>query len=146
MEIFGGQQGTTYIEGLADSSSEAEFDKKLAIVSLENVWNVRESPFNSPPQFYSYFQKHKASIFKESMIQLVRMKAGLGNPPKKYHNNPECINNVIKMKVDRNKVLLMNFAIKMKSLVQDQHNQLIRAVTHSVLSEGKVVCDSNSQM
>ena len=31
MEIFGGQQGTTYIEGLADSISEADFDENFLL-------------------------------------------------------------------------------------------------------------------
>ena len=129
MEIFGGQQGTTYIEGLADSISEADFDEKLS--TLQKVWDERESPFCSPPQFFTYFCNHKASLFRESMIRPVRTKAGLGNPPKRYHNNnPECINNVIKMKVDRKKrSSLDEFCSKMKSLVQDQQNQLIRAIT-----------------
>ena len=40
LEIFGGQSGTTFIEGLADAMSENDFDVKLA--SLEDVWNNRE--------------------------------------------------------------------------------------------------------
>ena len=34
-EIFGGQQGTTFVEGLADSTSDSDFDEKLA--SLEGT-------------------------------------------------------------------------------------------------------------
>ena len=64
------------------------------------------------------------------MIKPVREGAGLGSPPKEYHNNcPECINNVIKMKVDRKQSPLDDFCSKMKSLVQDQQNHLIRALT-----------------
>jgi len=61
-DIFGGQRGTTFIEGLADACSEADFDKKLA--TLNEVWNKREEAFSSPPQFATYFNRHKASIFK----------------------------------------------------------------------------------
>ena len=53
LEIFGGQSGTTFIQGLADAMSENDFDVKLA--SLEGVWNNREQPYTSSPQFFSYF-------------------------------------------------------------------------------------------
>ena len=53
LEIFGGQKGTTFIQGLADAMSENDFDIKLA--SLEDVWNNREQPYTSSPQFFSYF-------------------------------------------------------------------------------------------
>ena len=97
---------------------------------MQDVWNAREEQFNSPPQFFDYFKKHKAAVFKESMIKPVRMKAGLGNPPTEYHNNsPECINHVIKMKVDHKRNALDDFCSKMKSLVDDQQNLLIRAIT-----------------
>ena len=74
--------------------------------------------------------QNKASVFKESMIKPVREKAGLGSPPKQYHNNcPECINDVIKMKVGRKQSPLDDICGKIKSLVQDQQNHLIRAGT-----------------
>ena len=65
------------------------------------------------------------------MIKPVRVKAGLGNPPRQYHNNaPECINNVIKAKVHRKKQnSLDELCSQLRSLVQDQQNHLIRAVT-----------------
>ena len=53
LEIFGGQSGTTLIQGLADSMSKNDYDMKLA--SLEDVWNNREQPYTSSPQFFSYF-------------------------------------------------------------------------------------------
>ena len=77
-EIFGGQRGTTFVEGLVDATVDAtsgsDFDKKLA--ALEDTWNVREQPFSSSPQFFAYFSTHKASTFKESMIAPIREKAG----------------------------------------------------------------------
>ena len=49
----------------------------------------------------------------------VREKVGLGHPPKEYHNNSsECINNVIKMKVKRERNALDDFYCKMMSLVK----------------------------
>ena len=101
------------------------------LAHFETIWNSRETPFNSPPQFFNYFQTNKAALFKDAMIKPVRVKAGLGDPPKNYHNNdPECMNNVIKMKVERKKhSSLDEFCSQMKSLVQDQHSHLIRAIT-----------------
>ena len=78
-EIFGGQRGTTYVEGLVDASSDKDFDRMLS--NLEDVWNKREEQFSSLPQFFSFFKTYKSSIFKESMIKPVREKAGLGSPP-----------------------------------------------------------------
>ena len=64
------------------------------------------------------------------MIASVREKAGLGHPPKEYHNNgPDCINNVMKMKVKRERNVLDEFCSKMKSLAEDQQNHLLRAIT-----------------
>lgn len=72
-EIFGGQRGNTFVEGLADSSSDVDFDEKLS--ALEEIWNTREELFSSPPQFFPYFKRYKSPIFKESMIKLIRVKA-----------------------------------------------------------------------
>ena len=64
------------------------------------------------------------------MIAPVHEKAGLGTPPQEYHNNcPECINNAIKMEVKREKSTLDEFCLKMKSLVEQQEDHLVRAVT-----------------
>ena len=123
-----GQNQTTFIEGLADANSERDFDEKLGV--LEDVWNDRERLYSATAQFFSYFSKYKAKVFKESMIKPVRKRAGLGDPPRQYHNNsPECINNVIKMKVRREKNILDEFCSEMKSLVEQQQNHLIRAIT-----------------
>ena len=70
----------------------------------------------------------------------------LGSPPVEYHNNgPECMNNVIKMKVDRKRSSLDDFCSKMKMLVEEQNNHLIRAITcrgeyrlHSAFKEFEV--------
>ena len=64
------------------------------------------------------------------MIAPAREKAGLGHPPKEYHNNSsECINNVIKMKAKREKSVLNEFCSKMKSLTDDQQDHLLRTIT-----------------
>ena len=79
---------------------------------------------------FAYFSTHKPSTFKESMVAPIRGKAGLGHPPKQYHNNsPKCINNVIKMKIKRERSILDEFSCKMKSLVEDLQNHLVRAFT-----------------
>lgn len=110
------------------------------------MWNDRERLYSATAQFFSYFSKYKAKVFKESMIKPVQKRAGLGDPPRQYHNNsPECINNVIKMKVRREKNTLDEFCSEMKSLVEQQQNHLIRAITcrgeyrlHSCFKEYKM--------
>ena len=79
LEIFGGQSGTTFIQGLADAMPENDFDIKLA--SLEDVWNNREQPYTSSPQFSHIFVKNKSDDFKKALIAPVHGKAGLGSPP-----------------------------------------------------------------
>ena len=113
---------------MTDANSERDFDEKLE--ALEDVWNDCERLYSATPQFFSYFSKYKAKDFKESTIKPVRERAGLGDPPIQYHNNsPECMNNVIKMKVRREKSTLDEFCSEMKSLVEQQQNHLIRAIT-----------------
>lgn len=46
-EIFGGQSGTTFVEGLADASSDDNLDEKFTL--LEEPWNDREKPFSFHP-------------------------------------------------------------------------------------------------
>ena len=91
---------------------------------------LERSNFITLHSFFYYFRQHKATVFKESMIKPICMKAGLGDSPAEYHNySPECINSVIKIKVNHKKSLLDDFCNKMKSLVDDQQNLLIQAVT-----------------
>ena len=100
------------------------------------------------------------------MIASVREKAGLGHrpkeyhPPKEYHNNsPECINNVIKLKVKSEKSMLDEFCSKMKSLAEDQHApvegtaRMVKSKSNpsrphlvQVFQDGKVTCDENCPM
>ena len=59
-EIFGGQNQTFFIEGLANANSEGDFDEKLE--TLEDVLNDRERLYSATPQFFSYFSKYKAQV------------------------------------------------------------------------------------
>ena len=80
--------------------------------------------------FSHIFVKNKSDNFKKAIIAPVHEKAGLESPPQEYHDNcPECINNVIKMEVKREKSTLVEFCLKMKSLVEQQEDHLVRAVT-----------------
>jgi len=61
-EIFGHHSGTTFIEGLVDAVSETDFDDKLTC--LEDVWNDREEPYSSLPQFFHILLKIRVMILR----------------------------------------------------------------------------------
>ena len=42
--------------GLIDADSEQEFE--ALVESVKDVWEQQESPYNSPPQFHSWFVKY----------------------------------------------------------------------------------------
>ena len=44
------------LRGLVNAEDESEFDSMLT--GLQNSWNELESPFNSPPQFHTWFLKN----------------------------------------------------------------------------------------
>lgn len=52
--------------GLVDAEDETELDSMLS--SLEVVWNKRERPYNSPPQFHSWFLMHCRQTVVENMM------------------------------------------------------------------------------
>ena len=95
-DIFGCKQGDTFAEGLVDSSSEEDYDKKLQ--GLEERWNHFEEAHHIEGGIYDWFVKHKASIVKGTMLKNVREEAGLGVPPEPFTTNAsETINSVIKV-------------------------------------------------
>ena len=72
----------------------------------------------SEPEFYNWFISEKSSIVRNNMIQSVRKEAQLGDPPEKFYNNAsECINNVLKLKVDRKSQSLPEFVDHTQELV-----------------------------
>lgn len=97
-DIFGCTQGSTLCEGLVDSSSEEEFDDKVAI--LEGKWNKLKENHSLEAGFHQWFVKYKLSTMKSTMIKSVREEAGLGVPPEPFSTNAsETVNSVIKAHV-----------------------------------------------
>ena len=131
-EIFGYQEGTHHFTGLVDCDTTDEFDRKLA--ALEDIWNEREmrirgtSSTNS--SFFTWFLDYQAENMKTKMLKPLRVKSGLGNPPKDYTNNAnESTNARIKEKVNYQRSELHVFCSKMKELVDKQTRDIERAFT-----------------
>ena len=131
-EIFGYQEGTHHFTGLVDCDTTDECDRKLA--ALEDIWNEREmrirgtSSTNS--SFFTWFLDYQAENMKTKMLKPLRVKSGLGNPPKDYTNNAnESTNARIKEKVNYQRSELHVFCSKMKELVDKQTRDIERAFT-----------------
>ena len=113
--------------GLVDADSESELDAMLN--SLENIWNDREKPFNSPPEFHSWFRLYSRDVIAKSMLRPVREKAGLGSPPEPYYTNDiESKNNILKQHVNRKSSHLPEFVDKMKEIMTEQRNEIEKAI------------------
>ena len=113
--------------GLVDAESESELDAMLN--SLEKVWNDRESPFHSPPEFHSWFRMYSRDVIATSMLYPIREKAGLGSPPEPYYTNDiESKNNILKQHVNRKSSSLPEFVDKMKELLIEQRSEIEKAV------------------
>ena len=127
-EIFGGRRGSVYLEGLIDAKSAEDLDLKLA--ALKPEWDQRECEQSGcVARFHNWFLAHKAEDFKSSAIHPVRERCGLGIPPDTFTTNAsETINSVLKSKVDYKKSDLPNFVDKMRSLVDEQQQELERAI------------------
>ena len=66
------------------------------------------------------------------MLLSVCEKVGLGSPPEPFYNNAsECINNVIKVKVDYKKSELPVFISKMLDLIGEQQQEVEKAIVGS---------------
>ena len=129
-DIFGKYSGSTYSEGLVDSSSEKEFNDRLT--KCEAVWNAREAPYASArgPQFYSYFVRYKSAIVCHNMRQDLREAVGLGSPPRTFTTNAsESINAMLKRKVNYKESEWPEFNEAVKQLVMEQREEIIRALS-----------------
>ena len=83
-EIFGKQEGRTYLPGLLDATTSDDFDAIL--LSLTQPWAEREGRKAGQSKFHDWM-KERASLMKNCMIVDVRTKAGLGFPPDKHYTN-----------------------------------------------------------
>ena len=118
---------TRFQLGLVDAKDFTHLDEMLA--KIEPVWNEREKPFNSNPVFFSWFYHYQRNVIAESMIQEVRIKAKLGNPPAPYYTSEvESKNNILKQHVHYKASELPKFVDSMKDLFQQQRKEIERAV------------------
>lgn len=137
-DIFGKQQGDVFVEGLVDSVSEEEFDRKVAMLSAK--WSEIESTSSQVSSgFHSWFVRYKADSIKSTMLKPVREQAGLGCPPEQFTTNQsEAINGVIKNQVGYKSHQLMDFVEHLKMVVDEQDHEIERAV----IGRGKYRFDS----
>ena len=127
-DVFGTQQGEIFAEGLVDSASNEEFNKKLQM--LEKRWNEIESCNPQiTPGFHGWFLQYKADIMKSTMLRPVREEAGLGSPPQQFTTNPsEAVNSVIKNQVGYKSHQLIEFVDHLKAVVDEQYREVERAI------------------
>ena len=124
-DIFGNPQQLEL--GLVDSESECDLDAKLKV--LKKKWDERETPFNSPQEFHSWFMEHGRDVVATTMIRPVRETAGLGSPPQPYYTNDiESKNNILKQHLGRKASGLPEFVESMKDLISEQRSEVERAV------------------
>ena len=101
-DIFGKQIGNTYQEGLVDSFSHDDFDRRLS--EIKSIWNSCESAVSSredSSSFYDSFSEDQSEIVKYHMHKDHREPVGLASPSSTFTTNgSESINAAIKQKVN----------------------------------------------
>jgi len=137
-DIFGTVDSEQTQLGLVDATDSDDFASKL--MALQDRWNELEltgkqvvpSQFGScEPEFYDWFISEESSVVRNHMIQSVRSEAKLGEPPEKFFTNAsECINNVLKIKVDRKSQSLTQFVDHMSELASIYEKNIDRAFSH----------------
>ena len=94
--------------------------RRVTVISLE----VR----NKVQFFYDWFCINYSNIFCESVIQCVRVSAGLGKPPSPFYNNcSKSVNKLIKQHVYNQKSLLPGFLKHLHTLFEEQSNSMKKA-------------------
>lgn len=116
-------------DGLVDTESAEKLDDMLS--GLQRRWNEFEEPYNNPP-FHAWFIKHCHDNVVNYMLQDVREKAGLGNPPTPYYTNEvESKNKLLKEEVEYKSSQLPEFIEKMKRLMEGQKQEIEPAIIGS---------------
>ena len=127
-DIFGTQQGTTYIKGILNVTDHKEFDRSL---SLREKWDELEYSVHphKDPQFYQWLLKNEVEDMKASMIASVHESAGLGSPTVAYTTNQnERMNNVAKAYTDYLQSNWVQLADNMFDLINNQSKEVEKAV------------------
>ncbi len=105
-------------KGLVDSADSTGFFTLLQ--GLEKKWAI---------VFFAWFMKYKAASVEASMIQPIRIAAGLGNPPEPYYTNDiESINRVIKRITKYKTCEWPEFCRLAHDLVKEQDSEVEKSV------------------
>ena len=116
-----------YQQGLVDCYSVEEFDESLQ--RLKIIWDSREKPFapSSGPRLFHYFVEYQADVIRYHDLREI---VGLGSPPSTFTTNAsESINTAIKRKVDYKEPAWPEFNEHMKSFVESQREEVVRALS-----------------
>ena len=130
-EVFGwtGADGT-YCEGLVDSRGEEDFHGKLE--ALRGSCDEREKGvlgMDHDPTFFLWYKREKAQDFCSGTLADQREAAGLGSPPAPYYTNAsESMNSALKEKTNYTKMQCVEFNCKTKSSVDQQREEVEKAI------------------
>ena len=121
-DIFGRQIGSTMLTGLVDSENEAVFEQKVNL--LLHKWKQSKVTDDEGlvEEFctMSWFRINKEKVIRDTMLRPIREEAGLGSPPEPFYtNSSECINNVLKVKVNYNAVNYHNLLTRFMNLLRN---------------------------
>ena len=76
-----------------------------------------------------WFKRYKCDVITNSLLRPVREQAGLGCPPVPFTTNAsESVNVLLKNKVDYKRSELPEFLKKLKEVINEQDEELSRAV------------------
>ena len=96
--------------------------------NLEDIWNKREEEGRNTesPVFFEWFLRYQSLNFKEKMLLPLRKSIGLGISQYTTNDN-ECINSIIKKKVNFKASELSEFCEKMRQLIDEQKEDVQQA-------------------
>ena len=128
-DIFGRKAGSTLFEGLVDSTDEASYNEKIPLIMEK--WKSHAESKEAIDRFCEWLWKYKVDVIRHTMLRSVREEAGLGCPPDAFYTNTsECINSVIKVRVEYKRNELPQFIEKYHQLCEEQEREVERAVIH----------------
>lgn len=126
-DLFGKKVGSTQLEGLVDCADEGAFDEKLRL--LVQKWKSHEESNEAVSDMCEWLFKNKVDVIRRTMLRSVREEAGLGCPPDAFYTNAsECVNSIIKVKVEYKRSELPQFICKLHELCEEQKREVERAV------------------
>ena len=84
-------------------------------------------------KFHQWFVKHKADLMEKKMLKPVRIRVGLGQPPRPYYTNRvECANSLLSSKTGHKELPVNEFVGRMRALTERQ----ARNVRWAIINKG----------